>query len=377
MKRRVNTRVGAGVAAIMVCAILGLVAGFVPDASTNTMRRKISTRVVQPQASDMPRPAVADFTMPWQWRASAGDMAKSTAAPVPNATSAGAPTDAGSMVYLGDDGVSVSTADGKRLVSRAEDNPVSPVLGLDGGRLSPLLAGVMPVEYGEPLDGRGRPLRWMGGKDEFAARLAQECRQPRIASVGGVMRILRREFGSVDSRAMARAGMYQRDVERFARAFGLRPRLVYAIMHTESGFDPVAESRASARGLMQVVPGTAGEEVRTFLNKRGDNQNDVDLFVPANNIKYGTAYLYLLLNRHFAEIRQSQSRELCAIAAYNGGPGRVLRVFNGDRDKALAIINDLTPQQVYDKLVRKMPRAESREYVDKVLASLDSFSVKQ
>ncbi|AAS96014.1 MAG TPA: lytic transglycosylase [Desulfovibrio sp.] len=355
-----------------VAAVLGLVMGFVPEQGTNSVRRSLDRSVLRVAADAAPVPVPHDSDTGWQWR---GEVDSSAGA---NTTRRDVRPMAGDgLVRFENGGVLVATVDGGRVLSPAMSqgslNDVSPVLGMDGSRLSPLLAVAVPEQYGEPLDVAGRPVRWLVSAEEYASRLGRECRQPRSPSIGGVMRINRRAFaGGGDVSGLA--GVYKAQVERFARKFGVRSRLVYAIMHAESGFDPAALSHASAHGLMQVVPGTAGEEVSAFLARRGESPADVDLFDPEDNIRYGIAYLHLLLNRHFADIRQPNSRELCAIAAYNGGPTRVLRVFGADRAQAVDAINALRPQQVYERLIRFLPAAESRAYVDKVLASLESFS---
>jgi membrane-bound lytic murein transglycosylase C len=130
---------------------------------------------------------------------------------------------------------------------------------------------------------------------------------------------------------------------------------------------------ANALGLMQVVPQTAGGEVHAFLTGKYAVPGKELLFIPEQNIRYGTAYLYLLHNRYFNEVRNHISRELCIIAAYNGGPGAVLRSFGNNRDKAVAKINSLSPDQLYNVLVRSLPSQETRDYVVKVVEARNKF----
>lgn len=169
------------------------------------------------------------------------------------------------------------------------------------------------------------------------------------------------------------AGHYRPYVERFSSHYSLQPSLVYAIMRVESGFNPLAISRANALGLMQVVPETAGNEVNAFLRGKKTAPKPEVLFTPESNIEYGTAYLHLLTTRHFKDVKNPLSRELCAIAAYNGGPNAVYRVFNRDRNRAVEQINKLTSEQLYAKLVTGLASQETRDYLPKVLAARNDF----
>jgi soluble lytic murein transglycosylase-like protein len=95
-------------------------------------------------------------------------------------------------------------------------------------------------------------------------------------------------------------------VERTARAHGVDPELVDLVIRMESGYRPHAVSPKGARGVMQLMPGTARQYgVR-------------DVFDPHENIGAGVRYLSELLQRY----RNDTAR---ALAAYNAGPEAVER----------------------------------------------------
>jgi soluble lytic murein transglycosylase-like protein len=101
------------------------------------------------------------------------------------------------------------------------------------------------------------------------------------------------------------AGELSPAIERHARAKGLDPDLVHAVIRAESAYRPEAVSPKGAIGLMQVMPAT------------GLRFGVADLSQPEGNLRAGTAYLRHLLDRfHNVPL---------ALAAYNAGEGAVIR----------------------------------------------------
>ena len=108
----------------------------------------------------------------------------------------------------------------------------------------------------------------------------------------------------VENGEPSRTGGYDALIEEHSRRHSLRPELVRAVIQVESGFNPRALSPKGAMGLMQLMPATARELGVT------------NAFDPDDNIRGGTRYLRLLLDKYDGD-------ERLALAAYNAGPGAV------------------------------------------------------
>lgn len=119
-----------------------------------------------------------------------------------------------------------------------------------------------------------------------------------------------------------------------------------AISRQESAWNPQAQSSANARGLMQLLPGTAKA---TASHAKLPYTDEADLFKPLNNILLGTAYL--------AELNAKYPNNRILIAsAYNAGAHRV--------EKWLARANGKLEM---DEFVASIPFYETRGYVQNVL----------
>lgn len=99
--------------------------------------------------------------------------------------------------------------------------------------------------------------------------------------------------------------LYAAKVHELAARFDLSPSLIEALVWQESRWQPNARSPDGARGLAQLMPGTARE--------LGVNPDD-----PFANLEGGARYLRQQLDRFDGDLEK-------ALAAYNVGPGRVIR----------------------------------------------------
>ncbi len=142
-------------------------------------------------------------------------------------------------------------------------------------------------------------------------------------------------------------GDYQLPVLEPLNGFTVDRALVYAIVRQESAFNPKAVSHAGAMGLMQLLPASAALATgdKTFRTR------PKKLFNPAINLRAGQDYLTYLMDRGVG------SDILRTVAAYNAGPGAVLKTIGmvGDQDPLL--------------LIESLPALETRNYVEKVMTA--------
>jgi membrane-bound lytic murein transglycosylase C len=163
-----------------------------------------------------------------------------------------------------------------------------------------------------------------------------------------------------------------RSVNGQARLRRIDPALVLAMMQTESNFNPRARSSASAMGLMQLVPTSGGREAYRFVYGRDRIPTARELYDPDTNIALGVGYLHLLMYEHFGDVRDPESRLYCTIAGYHTGPSNVARAFVGRRDveAAVARVNQMSPDAVKQRLLRRLPYRSTRVYLETVLRRL-------
>lgn len=107
----------------------------------------------------------------------------------------------------------------------------------------------------------------------------------------------------------AGAMRWRASIHRAAASAGIDPNLLTAVVWTESDFVPDAVSHAGAIGLSQLMPATA--------EMLGVDPND-----PEQNLRGGARYLSDMIDRY-------DGRLDLALAAYNAGPTRVSRMWDG------------------------------------------------
>jgi len=219
------------------------------------------------------------------------------------------------------------------------------------------------------VDQDGAVIRTREDVERYANYLVATRLQQRMIDVNGVSKnVLFVQMRMVNAHMDKRALQYAAAVRKNSDNTKVSRSLIFAIIKIESSFNPYAVSGAPAYGMMQLVPTSGGREA--YRKARGEDviPSKEFLFDANNNIELGSTYLgVLLFDSPLREIRNPVSREYCAIAAYNTGPGNVYRAFsNLSKDRqpdALEKINAMRPDEVYAALRTKLPYEETRSYV--------------
>lgn len=141
---------------------------------------------------------------------------------------------------------------------------------------------------------------------------------------------------------------YEEYVTYYADLYGVPPEIVFAVIRTESHFDPTAVSRAGARGLMQLMPGT----YRVIAEEIGRAPDEMLAFDPGMNIQCGV----YLLSRLYEKYQAWET----AFAAYNAGETAV--------DRWL-----IDPRYSSEGLLTYIPYGETAQYVKRVRRAAEVY----
>ena len=139
---------------------------------------------------------------------------------------------------------------------------------------------------------------------------------------------------------------YRGEVLAAAEEYDLPPSLILAVIHTESGFDPAALSKAGAVGLMQIT-----ETTLEWAQMRGGEESAVvSLTDPTFNIRIGSRVLKLL--------GEQFENEDTVLAAYNGGMGNVREWLADSRYSADGVTLHTIPFEETANYVKKVRFAQ-------------------
>ena len=133
---------------------------------------------------------------------------------------------------------------------------------------------------------------------------------------------------------------YKEEVYCYAEEFSLNPNLVFSIIKAESGFNKNAVSEKGAKGLMQIIDGTASYIAKLLGEK------EYDIFSPNTNIRFGCFYLRLLLDKFY--------EEKTALCAYNAGEGKVNNWLKNKEYSADGVNLILSPYKETEQYIKKI-----------------------
>ena len=133
---------------------------------------------------------------------------------------------------------------------------------------------------------------------------------------------------------------------KYSKEQQISPAYTLAVIRRESAFATDARSRVGALGLMQIMPAT-GKVIAKQLNTTLKNKEQ--LLNPEINVKFGTKYLNMMLNKF-------NNQPALASAAYNAGGHRVKKWLPKGQSMSA------------DQWVESIPFTETREYVSSILA---------
>jgi soluble lytic murein transglycosylase-like protein/TolA-binding protein len=145
---------------------------------------------------------------------------------------------------------------------------------------------------------------------------------------------------------------YWPEVVAISRETGVDPYLILAVAYHESTFRPALTSRAGARGLMQVMPGTA--EYLRKIEPSITEHTIANLDSPINSLRLGAHYLMRMIER-------TDANYAFALASYNAGPGNLNKW------------RKARPNMPLHDFIEAIPFGETNNYVKKVLGTYAAY----
>ncbi len=154
---------------------------------------------------------------------------------------------------------------------------------------------------------------------------------------------------------------FDKEIRYAAQKYGVPYLLLKAQVWQESRFDPHAVSSCGARGLLQLMPGTA-REMRVDTHEIED---------PEINLDAGANYLRIQYD-HFPEITDPVERWKFALASYNGGRGHInvaYRVARLQYPKP----GELEQWSFVSRFLAGCDEKQIRDYVEKIWAKWNEY----
>ena len=232
--------------------------------------------------------------------------------------------------------------------------PATPPKRPPGGR--PVLGGQLRGKGGEAVTAQGSD-KFV--KETLAPKMVVDPKL--VVGSDGKKRIkVTVKVPMITGHLQVRADRYSPAIKEQARKLGIDAAMVFAVIHTESAFNPMARSNAGAYGLMQLLPKQGAHEAYRYLYKKETVITPDYLYEPDNNIALGATYLKILQSSFFGKLKDVENRQVLSIASYNCGPTRVKKSVVGDRK-----IDAMSPAQVVALVQERAPQ-ETKDYVLRV-----------
>lgn len=172
----------------------------------------------------------------------------------------------------------------------------------------------------------------------------------------------------VPDHVQRRADQFRAEVDAQAKRFGIDPALAFAVIHTESYFNPKAKSYVPAYGLMQLVPRSGARDAYQYIYKKDKVVDDDYLYNAGNNVELGCGYLKKIRDVYFKNIKDDETAVYLTIAAYNTGVGNVAKAMTGTTKLTATAdaANSMSSINAYNRLMKKLPYDETKKYLDNV-----------
>ena len=174
-----------------------------------------------------------------------------------------------------------------------------------------------------------------------------------------------------------KAKKYADMINKNAQRFSIKPELIYAIIHTESYYNPIGRSNKPSYGLMQIIPQRIGTQGYNYIYKKQGIPIPSYLYKPQNNISIGSAYLHILFYGYLSRVKSENSRLFCVIASYVLGIEGIMKPLNEnyyDIEKSIQTINSMHEDEVYRYLVRLLGTIQKENYLKLVMQRAETYA---
>jgi membrane-bound lytic murein transglycosylase C len=245
-------------------------------------------------------------------------------------------------------------------------------------------------------DGTGQSLQ-SGQEDKVASRIVKEARITKEKDPAGKDVIhYQVELPMVPDHLNKRASRWRLRVTEMAKRWKLPADLIFAVIQTESYFNPMARSHVPAFGLMQLVPRYGGKEAWEVVYGVEQEPDAAYLYNGDNNIELGVAYLHRLRYRYYGWVEDDEKAYLLITTSYNTGPGNTNKALTSKGGstrntsgkhkgfkKPLGassgfaatkiVVRNMSLEELREKLLLDLPWEETVGYLEKVSARRQNY----